>query len=72
MPRVTDLYAQRRRSAIIAAARRLRARGGFHSTTMEDVTVEAGISSSEYDFWFPRSCCRPGSGMFADRCSYRC
>jgi AcrR family transcriptional regulator len=52
MPRVTDRYVQRRRGEIVAAARRRFARDGFHATTMEDVTVEAGISSSVIYRWF--------------------
>jgi AcrR family transcriptional regulator len=52
MPRVTDRYVQRRRGEIITAARRRFARDGFHATTMEDVTVEAGISSSVIYRWF--------------------
>ena len=52
MPRVTDRYVQRRRGEILAAARRRFARDGFHATTMEDVTVEAGISSSVIYRWF--------------------
>ncbi|HZZ48255.1 MAG TPA: TetR/AcrR family transcriptional regulator [Pseudonocardia sp.] len=52
MPRVTDRYVQRRRAEIVAAARRRFARDGFHATTMEDVTSEAGISSSVIYRWF--------------------
>jgi AcrR family transcriptional regulator len=52
MPRVTDGYVQRRRGEITAAARRRFARDGFHATTMEDVTAEAGVSSSVIYRWF--------------------
>jgi AcrR family transcriptional regulator len=52
MPRVTDRYVQRRRGEIVVAARRRFARDGFHATTMEDVTAEAGVSSSVVYRWF--------------------
>src|SRR5437868_24098 len=52
MPRVTDQYVQRRRRVILAAARRRFARDGFHATTMDDVSAEAGVSSSVIYRWF--------------------
>lgn len=52
MPRVTEQYIQRRRREILAAARRRFARDGFHATTMDDVSAEAGVSSSVVYRWF--------------------
>jgi AcrR family transcriptional regulator len=52
MPRVTERYVQRRRGEIVAAARRRFARDGFHATTMDDVSAEAGVSSSVVYRWF--------------------
>lgn len=52
MPRVTERYVQQRRAEIVAAARRRFARDGFHATTMDDVSVEAGVSSSVVYRWF--------------------
>ncbi|HTK67713.1 MAG TPA: TetR/AcrR family transcriptional regulator [Pseudonocardia sp.] len=52
MPRVTERYVQQRRGEILAAARRRFARDGFHATTMDDVSAEAGVSSSVVYRWF--------------------
>jgi AcrR family transcriptional regulator len=52
MPRVTERYVQQRRGEIVAAARRRFARDGFHATTMDDVSAEAGVSSSVVYRWF--------------------
>jgi AcrR family transcriptional regulator len=52
MPRVTERYVQQRRGEIVAAARRRFARDGFHATTMDDVSAEAGVSTSVVYRWF--------------------
>ena len=44
MPRVTDEHLAARRQQILAAAQRCFRRNGFHSTSMQDVIAEAGLS----------------------------
>jgi AcrR family transcriptional regulator len=44
MPRVTDDHLAARRQQILAAARTCFRRNGFHSTSMQDVIAEAGLS----------------------------
>ncbi len=45
MPRVTDEYRALRRTEIVAAAGRLFAVNGFHSTSMADIVGESGLSA---------------------------
>ena len=45
MPRVTDEYRATRRAEILAAASRLFANNGFHSTSMADIIGESGLSA---------------------------
>lgn len=45
MPRVSDDHLEARRRQILDAARRCFARNGFHSTSMQDVLSEAGLSA---------------------------
>jgi AcrR family transcriptional regulator len=44
MPRVTDDHLAARRQQILAAAQTCFRRNGFHSTSMQDVIAEAGLS----------------------------
>jgi AcrR family transcriptional regulator len=44
MPRVTEDHLAARRQQILAAARTCFRRNGFHSTSMQDVIAEAGLS----------------------------
>jgi AcrR family transcriptional regulator len=44
MPRVSDQYLAARRQQILDAARRCFLRKGFHTTSMQDVIAEAGLS----------------------------
>jgi AcrR family transcriptional regulator len=45
MPPVSQRYREARRRQILDAARRCFARAGFHSTSMQDVFAESGLSS---------------------------
>ncbi len=45
MPKVTQKYLDDRREQILSAARRCFLRDGFHSTSMQDLFAEAGLSS---------------------------
>ena len=45
MPRVTEQYRADRRAEILAAAARLFAADGFHSTSMADIISESGLSA---------------------------
>src|SRR6266545_1576785 len=44
MPRVSEAHLAARRQQILDAARRCFLRNGFHSTSMQDVIAEAGLS----------------------------
>ncbi len=44
MPRVSEAHLAARRQQILDAARRRFLRNGFHSTSMQDVIAEAGVS----------------------------
>lgn len=45
MPRITDEYRALRRTQIVAAAGRLFADNGFHSTSMAEIVGESGLSA---------------------------
>jgi AcrR family transcriptional regulator len=45
MPKVTQQYRDLRRDQILSAARRCFLRDGFHSTSMQDLFAEAGLSA---------------------------
>ena len=45
MPKVTQQHRDARRDQILSAARRCFLRDGFHSTSMQDLFAEAGLSS---------------------------
>src|ERR1700759_850659 len=45
MPKVTQQYRPARRAQILGAARRCFLRDGFHSTSMQDLFAEAGLSA---------------------------
>lgn len=45
MPKVSDEYRDARREQILAAARQVFRRNGFHATSMQDLFAEAGLSS---------------------------
>ena len=45
MPKVSDEYRDARREQILAAARRVFQRNGFHATSMQDLFAEARLSS---------------------------
>ncbi|MGX7679668.1 TetR/AcrR family transcriptional regulator [Jatrophihabitans sp. DSM 45814] len=45
MPKVTQQYRDARREHILSAARRCFLRDGFHATSMQDLFIEAGLSS---------------------------
>jgi AcrR family transcriptional regulator len=45
MPKVSDEYRDARREQILAAARRVFRRNGFHATSMQDLFAEAQLSS---------------------------
>ena len=45
MPKVTQQYRDARRDQILGAARRCFLRDGFHSTSMQDLFAEAGLSA---------------------------
>ncbi|MGD1224115.1 TetR/AcrR family transcriptional regulator [Streptomyces krungchingensis] len=45
MPKVTPQYMEARRAQILAAARRCFLRDGFHSTSMQDLFAESGLSA---------------------------
>src|ERR1700744_3704242 len=45
MPKVTQQYRDARRDQILSAARRCFLRDGFHSTSMQDLFAEAGLSA---------------------------
>lgn len=53
MPRVSEAHLEARRGQILAAARACFARNGFHSTTMQDVVREAGLSVGAVYRYFP-------------------
>jgi len=53
MPKVTDAHLAARRQQIVDAARRCFLRGGFHATSMQDVTAEAGLSIGAVYRYFP-------------------
>ncbi len=44
MPKVTQQHMDARREQILDAARRCFLRDGFHSTSMQDLFAEAGLS----------------------------
>ncbi|WP_412540983.1 TetR/AcrR family transcriptional regulator [Longispora sp. K20-0274] len=53
MPRVSAAHLEARRGQILGAARACFARNGFHSTTMQDVVREAGLSVGAVYRYFP-------------------
>jgi AcrR family transcriptional regulator len=53
MPKVTQQYLDARREHILSAARRCFLREGFHSTSMQDLFAEAGLSSGAVYRYFP-------------------
>jgi AcrR family transcriptional regulator len=53
MPRVTDAHLAARRQQILDAARACFLRTGFHSTSMQDVIAEAGLSVGAVYRYFP-------------------
>jgi AcrR family transcriptional regulator len=53
MPKVTQQYLDTRREHILSAARRCFLRDGFHSTSMQDLFAEAGLSSGAVYRYFP-------------------
>ena len=53
MPRVSDEHLEARRAQILDAARRAFTRNGFHSTSMQDVFREAGLSAGAVYRYFP-------------------
>jgi AcrR family transcriptional regulator len=52
MPKVSQEYRDARREQILAAARRCFLRDGFHATSMQDLFVEAGLSSGSVYRYF--------------------
>ncbi len=53
MPRVSDEHLEARRAQILAAARRAFTRNGFHSTSMQDILRESGLSAGAVYRYFP-------------------
>jgi TetR/AcrR family transcriptional regulator, transcriptional repressor of aconitase len=53
MPKVSDRYRDARRQHILSAARRAFLRRGFHATSMQDLFVEAKLSSGAVYRYFP-------------------
>ena len=53
MPKVTQQYLDDRRQEILSAARRCFLRNGFHTTSMQDLFAEAGLSSGAVYRYFP-------------------
>src|ERR1700759_3170484 len=53
MPKVTQQYRPARRAQILDSARRCFLRDGFHSTSMQDLFAEAGLSSGAVYRYFP-------------------
>ncbi|MFI8186799.1 TetR/AcrR family transcriptional regulator [Actinacidiphila glaucinigra] len=53
MPKVTPEYMEARRRQILDAARRCFLRDGFHSTSMQDLFAEAGLSAGAVYRHFP-------------------
>ena len=53
MPKVSQQYLDARREHILSAARRCFLRDGFHSTSMQDLFAEAGLSSGAVYRYFP-------------------
>ncbi|MFR9778190.1 TetR/AcrR family transcriptional regulator [Micromonospora sp. MS34] len=53
MPRVSEEHRAARRQQILDAARRCFLRDGFHSTSMQDVIAEAGLSVGAVYRYFP-------------------
>lgn len=53
MPRVSDDHLEARRAQILEAARRAFTRNGFHSTSMQDILREAGLSAGAVYRYFP-------------------
>jgi AcrR family transcriptional regulator len=53
MPKVTQQYLDDRREHILGAARRCFLRNGFHSTSMQDLFADAGLSSGAVYRYFP-------------------
>ena len=52
MPKVSQQHRDARRGQILAAARRCFLRDGFHSTSMQDLFAEAGLSSGAVYSYF--------------------
>jgi TetR/AcrR family transcriptional regulator, transcriptional repressor of aconitase len=53
MPKVSQQYRDARRDQILSAARRCFLRDGFHTTSMQDLFAEAGLSSGAVYLYFP-------------------
>jgi AcrR family transcriptional regulator len=53
MPRVSETHLAARRQQILDAARTCFLRNGFHQTSMQDVTAEAGLSIGAVYRYFP-------------------
>ncbi len=53
MPRVSQDHLDARRQQILDAARRCFVRNGFHTTSMQDVLAEAGLSAGAVYRYFP-------------------
>ncbi len=53
MPRVSDEHLEARRAQILGAARRAFTRNGFHSTSMQDILRESGLSAGAVYRYFP-------------------
>jgi TetR/AcrR family transcriptional regulator, transcriptional repressor of aconitase len=53
VPRVNDDYLESRRRQIMEAAIACFARQGFHSTTMQDIVAETGLSAGAIYRYFP-------------------
>lgn len=52
MPKVSQQHRDARREQILAAARRVFLRDGFHATSMQDLFAEAGLSSGAVYSYF--------------------
>jgi AcrR family transcriptional regulator len=53
VPRVSQDYLDARRRQILQAARRCFARDGFHTTSMQDILAESGLSAGAVYRYFP-------------------
>ena len=53
MPRVSDEHLEARRRQILDAARVCFTRNGFHSTSMQDILRESGLSAGAVYHYFP-------------------